>query len=50
MQVFNRYLGYVQSIITHYNSKTGRKYADEPAILAWELANEPHTSDLYETK
>lgn len=28
-------------IIKHKNIYTGQKYVDEPAIMAWELANEP---------
>lgn len=35
------YLNKVKSIITHTNTYTGKKYTDDPAIMAWELANEP---------
>ncbi len=35
------YRNWVEQLITRRNSVTGRLYRDEPAILAWELANEP---------
>jgi mannan endo-1,4-beta-mannosidase len=35
------YQSYVNQILTRKNTVTGRVYKDEPAILAWELANEP---------
>lgn len=35
------YQSYVRQILTRENTVTGRLYRDEPAILAWELANEP---------
>ena len=43
---FKRYLSFLTS---RRNTFTGRLYSDEPAVMAWELANEPHTSDGYET-
>ena len=43
---FKRYLSF---LMTRRNTFTGRLYSDEPAVMAWELANEPHTSDGYET-
>src|SRR4051812_19824281 len=35
------YRAWAQHLLTRTNSITGRQYRDEPAILAWELANEP---------
>jgi mannan endo-1,4-beta-mannosidase len=35
------YRDFVKSIITRVNTVNGRTYADDPAIMAWQLANEP---------
>jgi mannan endo-1,4-beta-mannosidase len=35
------YLQYVNALITRTNTFTGVAYRDDPAIMAWELANEP---------
>lgn len=35
------YLKQIKYIITHTNSITHKKYYEEPAIMAWEIANEP---------
>ena len=35
------YRTWVERVLTRRNAITGRPYAEEPAILAWELANEP---------
>src|SRR3954452_11403929 len=37
----NAYRSWVEHLLTRRNTRTGRLYADEPAVLAWELANEP---------
>ena len=44
-EVKQAYRDYVQHLLTRVNTKTGRQYADEPAILAWELMNEPRCVD-----
>jgi mannan endo-1,4-beta-mannosidase len=35
------YRNWIERVLTRRNSITGRRYFEEPAILAWELANEP---------
>ncbi len=35
------YRNWVEAVITRRNTRTNRFYFEEPAILAWELANEP---------
>lgn len=35
------YRAWVERVLTRRNTITGRLYPDEPAVLAWELANEP---------
>src|SRR3954470_7364024 len=35
------YHDYVRAVVGRTNSITGRLYADDPAIMAWQLANEP---------
>jgi mannan endo-1,4-beta-mannosidase len=39
------YKTYVQMLLNRTNVFTGRKYKDEPTILAWELADEPNLPD-----
>ncbi len=36
---------YCAMLIDRVNTRTGTRYRDEPAILAWELANEARSSD-----
>ncbi len=35
------YYSYIEQIVTRKNGITGRYYKDEPAIMAWQLCNEP---------
>jgi mannan endo-1,4-beta-mannosidase len=35
------YRDYVRAVVTRTNHVTGRRYADDPTIMAWQLANEP---------
>ncbi len=35
------YHAYVRALVTRVNTVTGLAYADDPAIMAWQLANEP---------
>lgn len=37
----NLYYDYIRSIVSRRNSITGRYYKDEPAIMSWQLCNEP---------
>lgn len=43
------YRNYVEHLLKRVNTRTGRQYRDEPAILAWELANEPRSPDGIDT-
>lgn len=36
------YRDYVRYFLNRRNQYTGRRYKDDPAVMAWELANEPH--------
>ncbi len=42
------YKNYTQMLVNRRNTVNGIAYKDDPTILAWELCNEPHTTDLYE--
>ena len=35
------YRDYIRAVVTRTNSVTGKRYADDPTIMAWQLANEP---------
>jgi len=35
------YRDYVRAVVGRTNRVTGRRYASDPAIMAWQLANEP---------
>uniref|UniRef100_A0A1D1ZTE6 mannan endo-1,4-beta-mannosidase n=1 Tax=Auxenochlorella protothecoides TaxID=3075 RepID=A0A1D1ZTE6_AUXPR len=42
------YKKYVNMLINRRNTVTGVIYRDDPTIFAWNLMNEPHTTDNYE--
>jgi mannan endo-1,4-beta-mannosidase len=41
----NAFKNWINHIVTRRNAITGTLYADSPAILGWELANEPRCTD-----
>jgi mannan endo-1,4-beta-mannosidase len=49
-KVRDAYKAHARTIIGRKNTVTGVPYKDEPAILGWEVLNEPHTKDEYERK
>jgi mannan endo-1,4-beta-mannosidase len=46
-RVEGAFQAYVRALLERRNPYSGLAYRDDPAILAIELANEPHTSDHY---
>jgi mannan endo-1,4-beta-mannosidase len=44
-RAMNLYRHYLAQIVDRTNTLTGRKYRDESAIMAWELANEPRPGE-----
>ncbi len=48
-KVINAYKSYVETILNRKNTVSGIMYKDDPAIMDIEVANEPHTTDLYES-
>jgi hypothetical protein len=48
VQTWEFYKKYVRSMLNRYNSLTKRRYKDDWAIMTWQIANEPHTSDNFE--
>lgn len=47
-RVKEAYADYVYAVLTRTNRITRLKYRDDPAIMAWELMNEPQTRDNYD--
>jgi len=43
------YHDYIRAVVTRRNSVTGLLYRDDPAIMAWQLANEPRPGGSDET-
>ncbi len=39
------YRAYIAMIVNRTNTLTGRRYRDDPTIMAWELANEPRPGE-----
>ncbi|KAL6770837.1 hypothetical protein ACKKBF_B32890 [Auxenochlorella protothecoides x Auxenochlorella symbiontica] len=40
---------YITKLATRTNTVTGQRYVDDPTILAWQLGNEPRTSNGYDS-
>lgn len=38
------YHAYVRAVVSRTNTVTGRRYIDDPTIMAWQLANEPRAA------
>lgn len=43
-----RFFSYVRTLVTRTNSVTGVKYAEDPALMAWQLCNEPRPGETAE--
>lgn len=41
---------FITELLQHYNPRTGYTYAEDPAIMMWELANEPRCSSGCDTE
>lgn len=39
------YHDYIRALVTRTNSVTGKRYADDPTIMSWQLANEPRPGE-----
>src|SRR5690606_12224504 len=42
-EIKQAYKNWVRALVTRTNTVNGKLYRDDPAIFAWELANEPRT-------
>jgi hypothetical protein len=49
-RIIAAFKAYVRVIVTRTNTITGLPYAHDPAIMAWELCNEPQTVSYYESE
>ncbi len=47
-QAVGYYFDHIRTIVQRSNTYTGKLYRDDPAIMAWELANEPRGIDKVE--
>ncbi|MFB6295044.1 MAG: mannan endo-1,4-beta-mannosidase, partial [Candidatus Nanohaloarchaea archaeon] len=47
-QIQEWYRGFVEKLVTRKNRYNGREYRSDPAIMMWELANEPRFDQDYD--